>query len=323
MEELHTFELRSPTAWSTTASATTANGLIDRLRELLASPAGIGTFAVVFGAPVAPGVKEQVIAVLVERIRTEEALFEDDVAWIDDLVDETGWEGARAEIDSALAPMLAGHPDDSDHRHSAFWADERTFVHLELDGLLWSWGSSSPWTQPWVSVSHWHPGSMTSGSWSDDVFAIDAGDGPVALLEVRSKDEDGNYWTIRPRPADAADAARTVAAFLSGCALSGAENQLLALVAHGFPVDGSADAFPVGLVAETWNERYEISGLLVAPPDDVLYELRRLGKLEPEDARSLRDRITTAVTELYELESVEDLSTGWEHLVAQLDEVSR
>ena len=324
----HTFELRSPTSWATTATSTTADDLVERLRVLLDCEGGVRTFAVLFDTPVAPDLRERVNSVLLDRIRAEQAQYDDTVDWIDDLVDETGWQGVRATIDPSLAPCFSVRPDDGDAdiAHCAFWADERTFVHLELNQLLFGWGGrhTTRWTRSWASVSHWHPGSMTSGSWADEIVAIDLGDGPVALIEVKEADEDRNYWTVRPLP-DGTDAtARTIAGFLTGLGLFGFEDVVLGLIAHGLPVDGTADEFVIDLVvADSWNAGYEISGLRVQPPDDVLAALRTIGTLDADAARALHDRITAYATGRLGPGTVEDLGPTWAHVLAQLDEVAR
>ena len=328
MEIHHTFELRSPTSWATTATYTTGEELAERLRALLACPDGVRSFAAVFGTPVAPDVRERVNSVLLDRIRAEQAQYDPTVDWIDDLVDETGWQGVRATIDPALTPCLSVRPDDGDAdiSHCAFWADDRTFVHLELDQLLFGWGgrNTTRWTRRWVSINHWHPGSMTSGSWSDELIAIDLGDGPVALLEVRYADEDRHYWTVSPLPDGTDDSARAIAGFLSGRGLFGFEDVVLGLIAHGLPVDGTAGEFLVDRVVEdSWNPGYEISELLVQPPDDVLAALRTIGRLDADGARTLLERITSCATGRLGPGSVADLGPEWGHVLAQLEEVAR
>ena len=328
MDIHHTFELRSPTSWATTASYTTGEELTERLRALLDCDAGVRTFAVVFDTPVAPDVRARVNSVLLDRIRAEQAQYDPAVDWIDDLVDETGWQGVRATIDEALAPFFSVRPDDgdADKYHCAFWADERTFVHLELGELLfgWGWVGATSWTRRWTSIEHWHPGSMTSGSWSDELVAIDLGDGPVALLEVRGADEDRHYWTVTPLPQGTAAAARTIAGFLSGRALFGFEQVVLGLIAHGLPVDGTATDFPVDLfVADNWNEGYEISGLHIEAPDDVVAALRTIGTLDADAARALRDHMIAYATGRLGPGTVEDLWPAWRNVLAQLDEVAR
>lgn len=328
MDIRHTFELRSPTSWSTTASYASSDELTERLRALLACPDGVRSFVAVFDAPVESDVRERVNSVLLDRIRAEQAQYDATVAWVDDLVDETGWQGVRATIDPVLAPCLSVRPDDGDAsvHHCAFWADERTFVHLELGQLLfgWGWAAATPWTRRWVGINHWHPGSMASGSWSDELIAIDVGDGPVALLEVRGADEDGHYWTATPLPHGVDAGARTIAGFLSGRALYGFEQVVLGLIAHGLPVDGTATDFPVDLfVADNWNEGYEISDLHVEAPDDVLAALRTIGTLDADTARTLRDHITAYATGRLGPGTVEGLWPAWRNVLTQLDEVAR
>ena len=328
MDVPRTFELRSPTSWTTTATYMSTEELIERLRALLDCADGARSFAAVFDTPVAPDVRERVNSVLLDRVRAEQAQYDPAVDWIDDLVDETGWQGARATIDPALAPCFSVRPDDWDAevRHCAFWADERTFVHLELGQVLFGWGgtTATPWARSWASISHWHPGSMTSGSWADELVAVDLGDGPVALIEVREADEDGNYWTVTPLPQGTDAIARTIADFLSGRELFGFEEVVLGLIAHGLPVDGTADEFRIDLVvADSWNEGYEISGLRVQPPDDVLAALRTIGTLDADAARTLRDRIIAYATGDLGPGTVEDLGPAWGHVLAQLDEVTR
>ena len=315
------YELVAADVWPATGRSATADELVADLTRLLDVEAVLAPFAIVFDEPVPLDVRRRVTDTVRAAIVRRHDVDDETTEWVDDLVDETGWQGERATIDDALAPCFSGRPDDGDLHHSGVWADERTFLHIELDALRWVRPGRVSWAQPWVALAHWHPGSMTSGSWSDDLLLAGPPGGAGVLLGVRAMDEDGLYWTISPRPADPADAARIVEDFIHGTSLSGAESHLLPLLAHGFPCDGSAAEFTVDLLPGTYSSGYEVSAVMIAPPDDVVAELVARATLDADGARALRDAIVTGATTRWVDASLEDLTDEWHALLARLDSV--
>jgi hypothetical protein len=316
-------EVLSQESWPASVSGATAESFLDELERVLACDAALKPFVLAFGAPVPLTVREQVSEVVLRAVKVRNDCSEDGLDWVDDLVDESGWQGVRATVDDALAPHFAGHPDGTDVQHCGVWTDERTFLHLELDWLRYRYSSSATWSTTWVDVDHWHPNSMTSGSWSDDLSLVDPGRGPGVLLGRRRFDEDGEYYTVEPLPTDPEEVAGRVAEFATSSQLCGAEDHLLSLLAHGFPMDGSANAFRVDLFEDTDNPGYEISQVRIEPPADVREHLVRRGTLGAAGARALRDAIVAGAAEVQGDEGdVEGLGDEWVELVARLEDVA-
>ncbi len=325
-QPLFSCEVRSRAAWPVRIDAGTEEELVELLRALLDHEPVLDSFAVVFDAPVPETVRERVTTTAREAIQAYIATRWGSCVWTDDLVDESGWQGVRAQVDPALAPCFAGADEQGDRRHVGVWADERTFVCVDissLDSVAWRTPQTS-WGRTWVLLSHSHPGSMTSGSWSDELFHVDPGAGAPVLVGVQHMDEDGVYFSVSPTSPDAATSARLVADFIESVGLFGVQGHLVPLIAHGFPADGSAPGFPIDLLPSANNEGYELSTLLVAPPDDVRAALDELGRLDAAGARTLRDAIHAGVRQVYGLEAAPgELHAGWHTVLARLEEVAR
>jgi hypothetical protein len=317
-------ELRSRTAWPVRVDAGTEEGLLEQLRALLDHEPVLDTFAVVFDAPVPDAVRERVTTTALEAIRAYIATRWASCEWTDDLVDESGWQGVRAQVDPALAPCFAGADEESGRRHVGVWADERTFLCIEISELDSYGVQRGSWDTKWVLLSHWHPGSMTSGSWSDELFHVDAGAGAPVLVGVRHVDEDGIYYSASPCSSDAATNARTVVDFVEATWICGVQDQLVPLVAHGFPADGSAPAFAIDLLPGAENEGYELSTLCIEPPADVTAVIHELGRLDAKGARAMRDAILAGVPLVWgEDAGPGELHAGWHTVLARLEEVAR
>ena len=315
------YELVAADVWPAKGRSATADDLVADLARLLDVEAVLQPFAVLFSEPVPLDVRRRVTDTVRAAIVGRYDIDDEATEWVDDLVDETGWQGVRATIDDALAPCFSGRPDGGDAYHSGVWVDAHTFLHVELDALTWVRPGRTSWAQQWVSLSHWHPGSMTSGSWSDELLLAGPPGGPGVLVALSAKDEDGLYWALAPRPDDAPGAARAVEGFVTGTYLCGAEAHLLPLLAHGFPCDGSAAEFSVDLLPGTDNPGYEISKVAITPPDDVVAELVALATLGADGARALRDGIVTGATTRWVDATLDDLTAEWHELLARLDAV--
>ena len=303
-----------------TGRSTTVDDLVGDVRRHLDGDVALRPFAVVFTEAVPIEARRRVTDAARSAVACAYDIDDASADWTDDLVTETGWQGVRATIDDALAPCFSGRPEDGDRHHSGVWADERTFLHLELDAVLWTHETPTARAETWVGITHWHPGSMTSGSWMDTLLEVRAPKGSGVLLGVRVTDEDGLYWTLSPRPADPTDAARIVEDFIQGTSLFGAESHLLPLLAHGFPCHGRAAEFTIELLPETVNPGYAISSLSITPPADVVAELAARATLDADGARALRDAILTGATTRWEDSSLEDLADEWRELLARLDQ---
>jgi len=322
--EAFSCELRSRSAWPVRIGVDTVEELLASLRAVLVHEPVVDSFAIVFDAPVPIKVRKRVTATVLEAVK---AFFTDrwvTSEWTNDLVDESGWQGVRATIDSVLAPYFAGADEAGDRRHAGVWADDRTFVHVELSSVSNSLWRPSAWNTLWVSLSHWHPGSMTSGSWSDDLVHVDPAGSASVLVGLRHMDEDGLYYSLSPRSPDAAATARTVAHFVGESQIGGVSGQLVALIAQGFPADGSASAFPIDLLPGADNPGYELSALRIQPPQDVMDALLRLGTLDVQAARTMREAIVAGIAQLWgAVGALADLDDGWYRVLARLEEASR
>lgn len=316
-----TYTIVATDTGSTAGRSATADDLVADLRRHLDGDAVLRPFAVVFADAVPLDVRQRVTAAVRAAIVHRYDIDDASTDWIDDLVTETGWQGERATIDDILQPCFSGRPVDGDLRHSGVWADDRTFLHIELDAVLWTHETDAARAETWVSITHWHPGSMASGSWMDTLLEIRAPQGSGVLLGVRAMDEDGLYWTISPRPTAPGDAARIVEDFIHGTSLSGGESHLLTLLAHGFPCHGRAAEFTVELLPDTDSPGYEISSLSITPPVDVVAELAARATLDADGARALRDAIVTGATTRWEDATLDDLPDEWHELLARLDSV--
>ncbi len=165
---------------------------------------------------------------------------------------------------------------------------------------------------------------MTSGSWADELVVVDAGAGAPVLVGVRDMDEDGVYFSVSPWSPDAATSARTIVDFIEATWLGGVQAQLVPLVAQGFPADGSARAFPIDLLPGAENEGYEISTLIITPPEDVRAVLDELGRLDATSARAMRDAIHGGMAGSWGPDAtVDELEGGWHRVLARLEEVAR
>ncbi|MGA0061268.1 MAG: hypothetical protein ACO3RU_16975, partial [Planctomycetota bacterium] len=247
------------------------------------------------------------VAEAIERFARE--LFEsEDEEWVDALIGDERWDDARFRIDARLGPSFAGGWADADERLAGFWEDARTFRVIVFVGY-----EVMAEVRPWVAVSHWHPGSMTSGSWGDELAVLV----PGTLHETHDVDEDGTYHILTPLPGGAEAIARRVHDFLGNLGLlHGAEvwlPQLYALLGEDVAELGE---FEIDMLPDTTNSGYELSYLMVALPDAAALELRRLGAPSTkESARLLR-----SIEEYLEENqlSLAEFPAVWSRLVADL-----
>jgi hypothetical protein len=330
-------ELRTTDSSLATVSGATPQTFLEELERRIAGDVALEAFVLDFAAPVPLTLQEQVSATVLQAIKVQHGCTDEEGDWVDDLGDESGWQGVRATVDDGLAPHFAGRPDGMDEKHCGVWTDDRTFLHLEVDALTSSGSSSTAWSRALVSFAHWHPGSMASGAWSDDLHLVDPGSGPGVLLEARWFDDDGQYYTVEPLPTDPEKVAQHVADFVTSSELCGAQDHLLSMLAHGFPLDGSAGPFPVDLLDDTDNPGYEISSVLIDPPADVRELLVRRGTLDAEGARALREAILAGAAGLLEDEEEDEdedqdenqdeeelahFGAEWVQLLARLEDVA-
>jgi len=319
----YTFELQGQACWPARVHSTTTDGLLEELGRLLDCEAVLAPFTIAFTDPVPSEVREQVCDVVLAAIRTAES-DDDSSVWIDDLVDESGWQGTRATIDPALAPCFAGADDERDERHFGVWADERTFVHVEVTRLDCDAMRATSWASEWVMLSHSQPNSMTSGSWVDSLFAVHPSAGAGLLVGVRRKDDDGIYYSVTPREQDPAAAARQVAEFIAESQIGGVSHHLVPLIAHGLSADGTASAFPVDLLPGADNPGYEVSRLVIRPPAPVWEALLCAGALDARGARALREAIVAGAKERWGVEPIlQELDDDWWQVLSRLEQVIR
>ncbi len=136
-------ELRGRTTWPIRIEAGSEEELIGRLRELLAHDPVLDSFAIVFDAPVPEEVRERITTTGREAIQAHIIALWGSCEWTDDLVDESGWQGVRAQVDPALAPCFAGADEEGRRRHVGVWSDERTFLCIDISGLE-TYGDHAP-----------------------------------------------------------------------------------------------------------------------------------------------------------------------------------
>ena len=317
-------ELQGQASWPVRLHSETPDVLLEELRRLLDREAVLDSFVIVFDAPVPIEVRERLTTTVLDSIRSFYTAEWGACEWTDDLVEETGWQGVRVTIDPALGPCFAGSEESGDRRHSGVWADDRTFLHVEVSGLSYGDWRPSSWHTTWADLAHWHPNSMTSGSWSDHLVLVDPAGGAAVLVGLRHMDEDGVYYSLSPRSPDAATTAHSVAEFIAHSDIGGVSEHLVPLLAHGFPADGSASEFRIDLLPDGHNPGYEISTLRVRPPQDVMDALLRLGTLDGRGARTMREAIVAGIAELWGADGTPaDLGDEWYRVLARLEEVSR
>lgn len=308
-------EIRTVSGTHGTVRCGSADELLDRLRETLDVALLSGSFAIGFAGPAAPTLRSSITATVLQLVRKHHDAVGDD-EWLDDRVEQDGWGGPRVTIDPVFEPCFAGTADHVDERHCGLWVDGQTFLHLELEGLVDSRRDSPSWCTPLVELGHWHP---DVGTWAHDLYFIV----PGALLQHRSVEEDGRYFTVTPLPDSPRTIARTIADFVRGVSLDGMQAYLVSLFAHGFPTDGSSSAILAGWMTETDDPDFELSYLLIDPPIEARDELRELGLLDSRSAAEFRSRILSNIDRYWDNVSLSDLPIEWQRLVAELDEVAR
>jgi len=307
------FDVLRPGVPDEPVRCTSAEEVLERLAVLLASQPVEQPFILAFAGTVPRELRGHITTAVLAHL-----IAESDREWIDDVTQATGWNGTRVTIDETLAPSFAGRPDGLETWHCGLWADAQTFVHLDLFGIDTEWSTIVDWTQQWAGITHWHPESWTSGLWSDRLFVVAS----RCLVEHRYLDEDGHYLSLAPMPDSPQRIARTIDDFIGTVQLMGAEKWLLTLLALGFPTDGSADEFPVGYLPGSDDPGYEVSSLVITPPDEARPLLEEYGRITPERAAVLRTGILHNLSHFWEDLHVKDLKREWKRLLVRLEELA-
>ena len=270
------------------ATSTDPSKVADRLLRVMRTPDGKrGSRLLFVEFPAAPATEFR--KVLVERI--EEGLLADvrehfdgdDVPTDDELLDDAGWDGPRIVLPSRSGPSFALAFIEEIGWYSGFWLGPRTLVLGVLDTWSPLEGVSS------VSTSHWHPDSMTSGSWRDHYAVLGNG----LDVEWSSRDESGIYVNFRRAAGDSPIAvAKRLENAVWGWELYGAQYQLLDAHFLGFSKG------TVELLRADENYGYEIEDFSVQTTGDVLLELRkRHPKPTPEEAAEWVAAIKEVISE--------------------------
>lgn len=232
--------------------------------------------------------------------------------WLDETRDGSGWSGPRLKIHPNLQPAFGGREEEAEGLHAGVWANDRTFLFIEL-----SWYSEiqPEVAETWVHLAHWHPDSMTSGSWHDSLELLPHG----VLLWHRYRDEDGNYYEFYPAPTEPLSIARSINSFITASTVFGAEDSLLCLYALGFPADGMHEPFRIGLLPNVDSEAYELESFWLSPPPAAVEALRQLGMPSAGRRQQLLDAIMAYTTGGYVI-GFEDLGPEWHAVIAELQD---
>jgi hypothetical protein len=237
----------------------------DRLLRVLRTPDGKrGSRLLFVEFPAAPAQKFRKI--LVERIEegfladVREHFDGDDAPADDELLDDEGWDGPRIVLPSRSGTSFALSFIEEIGWYCGFWLGPKTLVLGVLDPEWPLEGTAS------VSTSHWHPDSMTSGSWRDHYAVLGNG----LDFEWSSRDESGIYMNFQRAVGDSAVAvAKRLESAVRGWEIYGAQYQLLDAHFLGFSKG------TVELLRADENYGYEIEDFSVLTSDDVLLELRK------------------------------------------------
>jgi hypothetical protein len=208
---------------------------------------------------------------------------EDAVVGADEFMNEEGWDGERLVLPSRSGPSFALSFVDELSWYCGFWINPRTLVLGVLDPDSPLDGTHS------VSVSHYHPGSMTSGLWKDHYAVVGNG----LDFEWSSRDESGVYVNFRRSIGYSPTAiAKRLESAVSTWSIYGAEIWLLDAYFLGF-WNGTIDLLQVDE-----NPGYEIGDFFLQASAAVLLELRkRHPKPTPEKATEWVAAIKDAVSE--------------------------
>lgn len=227
--------------------------------------------------------------------------------WIDSINDDEGWVGPRYTVAESLGPSFGGHYEGSDSTLLAIWPSESKLRVLSTDGLHYA-GTSL------AKVSHWHPGSMTSGSWYGSLSLLE----PGVMYEHRYRDEDGSYYSLLPEPTEPEAMADAIENFLTGEYIYNAESWFTVLYGLLGSKVSELGEFRIGILPGTDNPGYELSDLRVEPPDPAAAILRERCRPTDEQRKRLLDGITTHLDEQGEGETVDDFVGVWAELVEAL-----
>lgn len=239
----------------------------------------------------------------IEKI-ARDAVGED---WVDSINDDEGWSGPRYAIDERFGPSFGGHDAGSDGTLLAIWPSDSRFRVISTYDLHYA-GTS------WASVSHWHPDSMTSGSWFGSLSLLE----PGVMYEHRYRDEDGSYFTLLPEPTEPEAMADAVESFLTGEYINNAESWFTVLYGLVGSKVSELGEFRIGILPGTEDPGYELSDLRIDPPDSAAAILRDRCRPTDERKKRLLDGITTHLDEQGEGETVDDFVGVWAELVAAL-----
>jgi len=175
---------------------------------------------------------------------------------------EGGWDGERVSFAKSFDPCFAQYLEEMyEECVAGFWYDERTFLFTKFDLSEAFDGQSTAY------VSHWHPGSMCSGSWSNQYAVVSSS----LAVSWRLIDEDGYY--IEFKPVDTSTSATEAAALdeaIQSWYLYGAEYRILDAY---YLVD--FESGPIGdLTGLAENSGYTIEYFSLHASDDVLQALK-------------------------------------------------
>ena len=162
-------------------------------------------------------------------------------------------------------------------QYCGFWLNPTTFVL----GYLYEYSPLSGVCS--VSAHHWHPDSMTSGSWRDHYAVLGNG----LDVEWSYKDEDGTYIKFHRAPSNSpAVVARRLMKGVTSWDIFGAETRLLTAYFLGF------SEFNVEWVGYDENRGYEVDSFSVHAYEDILQELKRLNPPPTQEEASLWLHVT-------------------------------
>lgn len=184
---------------------------------------------------------------------------EDTEQWVD--LDE-GWEGERVSFDKKFQPGFSQYLEGVyEECVAGFWYDARTFLFTKFD-LTFPLGGRTT-----ARVSHWHPDSRCSGSWSNQYAIVS----PRLAASWRCNDEDGYYVEFEQvdTSTPAAEAAALDSA-IRGWYLYGAEYRLL----DGYFLDVFESGCIDHLVGSSENPGYTIEDFSLYAEGEVLKELK-------------------------------------------------
>jgi hypothetical protein len=205
--------------------------------------------------------------------------YEDD-GWAE-VTDDTGWVGDRFRVEPLGGPRVA-FTDYCGFYILGGWVDESTFALIGVDTDARTAGGLAS-----VDIRHWHPDSMTSGSYRDTIVVCS--DTLAYVLEY--EDEDGCYLTLLAVDvSNAENTASTLSRLVESLYLFGAEQWIVRLASFEPDFASSAGLF----CAE--NSGYSIAECSIAAPAGVWDELhKRYGPPTPAEAQEWLSTIEQVV----------------------------